>query len=60
MAATRPPPAAGFEPPAVLGFPSRIAAPSLVRLVPGGGALVAWTGSEFRPRSTALAVTRLP
>ena len=60
VAATRPTHAAGFGPPVALGSPWRIAEPRLARLVPGGGALVAWAGSDFRPRNTVLAVTRLP
>jgi len=54
---TRP---AGFGSPVALGSPWRVAEPRLARLVPGGGALVAWAGSDFRPRSTVLAVTRVP
>jgi hypothetical protein len=59
MAATRPAHAAGFGPAAALGSPWRMAEPRLARLVPGGGALVAWTGSDFAT-GTVLAVTRLP
>ena len=58
VAATRLTHAAGFGPPVALGSPWRIAEPRLARLVPGGGALVAWAGSDFRPRNTVLAVTR--
>ena len=60
VAATRPTHAAGFGPPVALGSPWRIAEPRLARLIPGGGALVAWAGSDFRPRNTVLAVTRVP
>ena len=60
MAATRLTHAAGFGAPVALGSPWRVAEPRLARLVPGGGALVAWAGSEFRPPDTVLAVTRVP
>ncbi len=60
VAATRVTRAVEFSPPVALGSPSRLAEPRLARLVPGGGALVAWAGSEFRPRNTVLAVTRVP
>ena len=60
VAATRLTHAAGFGPPVALGSPWRLAEPRLARLVPGGGALVAWAGSDFRPPNTELAVTRLP
>jgi hypothetical protein len=62
VGATRPARAAPFGPPAALGRRWRAAEPELVRLVPGGGALVLWTGSRYGPpaaRRTALAVTRL-
>jgi hypothetical protein len=63
VAATRQGHAPGFGPGVALGQPWRTAEPSLARLVPGGGALVVWTGSRFGPprlRRTALVVTRLP
>jgi hypothetical protein len=60
MAATRPAHAAEFGAPVALGSRWRSAEPRAARLVPGGGALVAWTGSDFRPPNTELAVTRVP
>ena len=60
VAATRLTRAAVFGPPVALGSPRRLAEPRLARLVPGGGALVAWAGSDFRPPNTVLAVTRVP
>jgi len=63
VAALRPADGAPFGPGVALGRPWRAAAPETARLLPGGGALVAWTGSRFGPpraRRTALAVTRLP
>ena len=60
VAATRLTRAAGFGSPVALGSPWRSAEPRLARLVPGGGALVAWAGSDLRPRTTVLAVTRVP
>jgi hypothetical protein len=60
VAATRVTTAAGFGPAVALGSPWRVAEPRVARLVPGGGALVAWRGSDFRPRNTVLAVTRVP
>ena len=47
----------------VLGRPWRAAQPGLARLVPGGGALVAWNGARYggpAQRSSALLVTRVP
>jgi len=63
VAAMRQPHTAGFSPGVALGQPWRTAEPGLARLVPGGGALVMWTGSRFGPpglRRAALVVTRLP
>ena len=62
FAALRPAGAATFAAPVALGtaWPAAEAGPA--RLVPGGGALVAWTGARFgRPaqRRSALLVTRL-
>jgi hypothetical protein len=58
VAATRPGPAAAFGAPVALGAPGRIAAPRVVRLGPGAGAFVLWTGTG--ERLDALTVTRLP
>jgi hypothetical protein len=63
MAATRPADGAPFGPAIPLGRPWREARPALVRLVPDGGALVAWTGARSGARAerrVALEVTRLP
>jgi hypothetical protein len=63
MAAMRPVHGAPFGPAVALGRPWRATEPEIARLLPDGGALVAWTGSRFGPpraRRTALAVTRLP
>ena len=54
---------APFGPRVALGQPWRTAEPKLARLVPGGGALVVWTGSRFGDaarRRAVLSVTRLP
>ena len=63
FAALRPAPGAPFGAPVALGsaWPAAEAGPA--RLVPGGGALVAWNGARFgRPaqRRSALLVTRVP
>jgi hypothetical protein len=63
VAALRPAQDAPFGPAVALGQPWRAAEPGLARLVPGGGALVVWTGSRLRgpaKRRAALVVTRLP
>jgi hypothetical protein len=63
VAATRQSQAAEFGPAVALGPPWRIAEPGLARLVPGGGAVVAWRGWHFGwpgARREVLAVTRLP
>jgi hypothetical protein len=63
VAALRPADGAPFGAGVALGRPWRAAAPEAARMLPGGGALVAWTGARFgspRARRTALAVTRLP
>jgi hypothetical protein len=63
VAALRPALGAPFGPPVALGRPWRAAAPALARLVPGGGALVAWNGARYggaAQRRSALLVTRLP
>jgi hypothetical protein len=63
VAAMRQAHGAPFGPAVALGQPWRAAEPRLARLVPGGGALVVWTGSRFggpAKRRAALAVTRLP
>jgi hypothetical protein len=62
MAAVRPAPGAPFGPGIALGAPWRAVEPGPARLVPGGGALVAWNGAnDGRPsrRRAALLVTRL-
>jgi hypothetical protein len=62
VAAVRPARDAPFGPAVALGRPWRAAEPGLARLVPGGGALVVWTGSRLRGpagRRAALVVTRL-
>ena len=63
IAAIRPAPGAPFGAAVALGRPWRAAEPGLARLVPGGGALVAWNGARYggpaRHRS-ALLVTRVP
>ena len=54
---------APFGAPVALGTAWPAAEPGPARLVPGGGALVAWNGARFgRPaqRRSALLVTRLP
>jgi len=51
---------APFGPSVALGPPWRSAEPKLARMVPGGGALVAWTGHRFDTGSAATAVSRLP
>jgi hypothetical protein len=54
---------APFGPGVALGQRWRTAEPKLTRLVPGGGALVVWTGSRFgeaATRRSVVAVTRLP
>jgi hypothetical protein len=65
FAALRPAPAAGpaFATPVALGTAWPAASIGLARLLPGGGALVAWNGARFAPaeqRRSALLVTRLP
>jgi hypothetical protein len=63
LAATRPAAAAPFAAPTALGRPWRTAEPGLARLVPGGGALVAWNAARYggpAQRRSALLVTRLP
>jgi hypothetical protein len=65
FAALRSAPAAAtpFATPVALGTAWPAAEPGPVRLVPGGGALIAWNAARFgRPeqRRSALLVTRLP
>jgi hypothetical protein len=63
VAATRRARGSPFGAAVALGRPWTAAEPLLARLVPGGGALVAWKGARFgagRGRRVALAVTRLP
>jgi hypothetical protein len=63
LAATRPAAAARFGAPTALGRPWRTAEAGLARLVPGGGALVAWNAARYggpAQRRSALLVTRLP
>jgi len=63
VAALRPGRGAAFGRAVALGGPWRAAGPEMARLLPGGGALVAWRGTRFRgpaQRRTALAITRLP
>jgi hypothetical protein len=63
MAALRPALGAPFAAPAALGTPWPAAEVGPARLVPGGGALVAWDAARFgRPaeRRSALLVSRLP
>jgi hypothetical protein len=63
FAATRPAQGATFAAPVALGRPWRTAEPGLARLVPGGGALVAWNGARYggpAQRRSALLVTRVP
>jgi len=63
VAALRPALGASFAAPAPLGRPWRTAEPGLARLVPGGGALVAWNAARYggpAQRRSALLVTRLP
>jgi hypothetical protein len=63
FAAMRPATAAPFAAPIALGRPWRNAEPGLARLVPGGGALVAWNAARYggpAQRRSALLVTRLP
>ena len=54
---------APFGAPVALGRPWSAAEPAVARLVPGGGALVAWTAARYGARAkrhAALVVTRLP
>jgi hypothetical protein len=63
VAAMRPTQGASFAAPGPLGRPWRTAEPGLARLVPGGGALVAWNAARYggpAQRRSALLVTRLP
>jgi hypothetical protein len=63
MAATRAANGTAFGPAMALGSIWRVAEPRAVGLVAGGGALAAWSGSQFgpaRPPGELLAVTRLP
>jgi hypothetical protein len=63
FAASRPALGAAFAAPVALGRPWRTAEPGLARLVPGGGALVAWNAARYgapAQRRSALLVTRLP
>jgi hypothetical protein len=65
FAALRPAPAAApvFATAVALGTAWPAATIGLARLLPGGGALVAWNGARFGPppqRRSALLVTRLP
>ena len=57
VAATRVASTAGFGPPVALGAPWPVGAPRAVRLIPGGGALVLWTGTGRR--RSAHTLTRL-
>jgi len=59
-AALRPAAGAPFGVPATLAGGWRIAEPGQAALVPGGGALVLWTGERTTARRSALAVARLP
>ena len=58
VAATRVALTAGFGAPVALGAPWPVGAPRFVRLIPGGGALVLWTGTGRR--YSAHTLTRLP
>ncbi|MDA0170513.1 hypothetical protein OJ998_15545 [Solirubrobacter taibaiensis] len=58
VAATRVASTAGFGSPVALGAPWPVGAPRVVRLIPGGGAVVLWTGTG-RSRSSHT-LTRLP
>jgi hypothetical protein len=63
FAASRPAQGAPFAAPVALGRPWRTAEPGVARLVPGGGALVAWNAARYggpAQRRSALLVTRLP
>jgi hypothetical protein len=65
FAALRPAPGAAtpFATPVALGTAWPAAEPGPVRLVPGGGALIAWNATRFgrrEQRRSALLVTRLP
>lgn len=62
FAASRPAQGGAFAAPVALGRPWRTAEPGLARLVPGGGALVAWNAARYdgpAHRRSALLVTRL-
>ena len=62
VAALRAAPGTPFGRPVALGAPWRTAEPGVARLVPGGGALVAWNGARYgapAQRRSALLVTRL-
>ena len=63
LAALRPAAGAPFAAPVALGSPWQQAEPGPARLVPRGGALVAWNAARFgrpAPLRSALLVTRLP